>query len=86
MHLKFSLQLGQGPMFVNKDIAANPSLEVFKAEIQEVKVELAAQRAKQEAQDAKLAYVLENQQRMSAKQEEMASDLKSIITLLLSKP
>jgi hypothetical protein len=77
MHTRFSLQPGE--VFINKDIAVNPILEVFK-------VELAVQRAKQEALEAQLASVLAKQNEMSAKQDEMGSDLKQLLSILLPKP
>ncbi|MCH81662.1 TIR-NBS-LRR RCT1 resistance protein [Trifolium medium] len=80
MHLRFSLKPGE--LFVNKDIAGNPSLEVFK---EKVKLELAVQRVKQETLEIQLASVLAKQNEMSAKQDEMASDLKQLLSILLSQ-
>jgi ethanolamine utilization cobalamin adenosyltransferase len=51
-----------------------------------VQEELAAQRAKQAALEAQLAYVLVKQNEMSANQDEMASDLKQLLAFFLPKP
>ncbi|MCI26497.1 hypothetical protein A2U01_0047693, partial [Trifolium medium] len=63
-------------LFVNKSFVENPALEAFKAEVKE---ELAAQRVKQEAMEAKMETVI-------AKQDDIGNDLKTILSLLQSKP
>jgi alkylated DNA repair dioxygenase AlkB len=61
------------------NITSNPELD-------HIKEELAAQRAKQEALEAQLVTVITKQDNMSAKQDEISSYLKTIISLLQPKP
>jgi hypothetical protein len=74
MHLKFSMI--PRPLFVPKEAFAPPGFEEFKEKVER---ELAEQKAKQAAVDARL-------ERIESKQDAIADDLKKLFSLLVPKP
>jgi folylpolyglutamate synthase/dihydropteroate synthase len=74
MHLKFSM--APGPLFVPNEAFAHPGFEEFKEKVEK---ELAEQKAKQAAVDARL-------ERIENKQGAIVDDLKKLLSLLTPKP
>jgi hypothetical protein len=88
--LKFSL--APGAIFVPKEIFG-PSSSAPTSDMDNVKLELAAQKLKQTELEVKFDQMAERQarleakfDRMDAKQDDMAADLKNLLTILASKP